>query len=245
VSGGIWAAASGATTQLMSLDATANNLANANTPGYKGDAAVFREHLMTAVKGGRSVKEMRFSAIDGFTHDYSIGPITQTGRPLDVAIQGDGFFVVKTPQGERYTRAGSFSITQKGDLVMPGGGRVMNEAGQPINVPPDAKSVRITADGSVDADGATVGRVKVVKFVNQAALEKEGNILFKATQASGRPKLTPAELQTESVEGANTSVVLGMTSMVTTTRTFDAIERVIDAFSQADKLAASDVGRVK
>ena len=245
MSSGIWAAASGATTQQMSLDATANNLANANTPGYKSDNAVFREHLMTAVKGGRSVKEMRFSAIDGYAHDYTTGPITQTGRPLDVAIQGEGFFAVKTPQGERYTRAGSFSVTQKGELVMPGGGQVMNEVGQPVTVPPDAKSVRIAADGSVDADGTISGRIKVVKFTNQAGLEKEGNILFKSTQSSGRPKIAPADLATESVEGANTSVVLGMTSMVTTTRTFDAIERVIDAFSQADKLAASDVGSVK
>ncbi|HVW30838.1 MAG TPA: flagellar basal-body rod protein FlgF [Polyangiaceae bacterium] len=245
MSGGIWAAASGATTQLMSLDATANNLANANTTGYKSDNAVFREHLMTAVKGGRSVNEMRFSAIDGYAHDYSTGPITQTGRPLDVAIQGEGFFVVKTPQGERYTRAGSFNLTQKGELVMPGGGQVMNEVGRPITVPPDAKSVRITSDGSIDADGTIAGRLKVVKFTNQAGLEKEGNVLFKSTQSSGRPKVVPADLSTESVEGANTSVVLGMTSMVTTTRTFDAIERVIDAFSQADKLAASDVGSVK
>ncbi|HEX3594176.1 MAG TPA: flagellar basal-body rod protein FlgF [Polyangiaceae bacterium] len=244
MSTGIWAAASGATTQLMSLDATANNLANANTPGYKGDSAVFREHLMTAVKGGRSVKEMRFSAIDAYAHDYTAGPITQTGRPLDAAINGEGFFTVKTDSGERYTRAGSFNLTQKGELVMAGGGRVVNESGQPITVPPDSKSVRITADGSIDADGAVVGRVKVVKFVNQSALEKEGNILFKQTQSSGKPKVVSADLETESVEGANTSVVQGMTSMVTTTRTFDAIERVIDAFSQADKLAASQVGKV-
>jgi flagellar basal-body rod protein FlgF len=245
MSSGIWAAASGATTELMSLDATANNLANANTTGFKGDSAIFREHLMTAVKGGNAVKEMRFSAIDGFAHDYSTGPITQTGRPLDAAIQGDGFFVVKTPQGERYTRAGSFNLTQKGELVTPSGGQVMNEVGRPVTVPPGSKSVRITADGSIDADGTIAGRIKVVKFTNQAGLEKDGNVLFKSTQSSGRPKITPADLQTESVEGANTSVVLGMTSMVSTTRTFDAIERVIDAFSQADKLAASDVGSVK
>ncbi|HEX4335160.1 MAG TPA: flagellar basal-body rod protein FlgF [Polyangiaceae bacterium] len=244
MSTGIWSAASGATAQLMSLDATANNLANANTPGFKGDTTVFREHLMSAVKGGRSVKEMRFSAVDAYAHDYAAGPITQTGRPLDAAINGEGFFTVKTDAGERYTRAGSFSLTQKGELVMAGGGRVMNESGQPITVPPDAQSVRITADGSVDADGSTVGRLKVVKFVNQAALEKEGNILFKTTESSGKPKVIPAQLETESVEGANTSVVQGMTSMVTTTRTFDAIERVIDAFSQADKLAASQVGKV-
>lgn len=245
MSDGIWAAASGATTQLLSLDATANNLANANTPGYKGDQAVFREHLMTAVRGGHAVKEMRFSAVDGFSHDYAPGPITSTGRPLDVAIQGEGFFAVGTDQGERYTRCGSFQLTQKGDLITSTGARAVNEVGKPIRVPPDAKNVRISADGSIEADGATIGRLKLVKFAKQSALEKDGNLLFKANQASGPARIAPADLQTEAVEGANTSVVLGMTSMVTTTRTFDAIERVIDAFSEADRRAASDVGRVK
>jgi flagellar basal-body rod protein FlgF len=245
MSDGIWAAASGATSQLLSLDATANNLANANTPGYKGDQAVFREHLMTAVRGGRAVKEMRFSAVDGFSHDYAPGPITVTGRPLDVAIQGEGFFTVKTDQGERYTRCGSFDLTQKGELITATGARVVNEAGKPIIVPPTAKGVRVTASGSIEADGATIGRLKLVKFAKQAALEKDGSLLFKANQASGPARVAPADLQTEAVEGANTSVVLGMTSMITTTRTFDAIERVIDAFSEADRRAASDVGRVK
>jgi flagellar basal-body rod protein FlgF len=245
MSTGIWTAASGATTQLLSLDATANNLANANTPGYKGDSAVFREHLMTAVQGGHAVKEMRFTAIDGMSHDYAPGPITSTGRPLDAAIRGEGFFTVKTAQGERYTRAGSFQLTQKGEVVMQGGGAVLNEAGRPLTVAPDAKNVRITADGSIEADGATVGRLKIVKFAKQSALDKDGNLLFKANQASGPARVTPVELETEAVEGANTSVVLGMTSMVTTTRTFDAIERVIDAFSEADRRAASDIGRVK
>ena len=244
MSTGIWSAASGATAQMLSLDATANNLANANTPGYKGDAAVFREHLMTAVKGGRSVKEMRFTAIDAFAHDYAPGAITTTGRPLDAAIQGDGFFAVKTDQGERYTRAGSFNLTQKGELVMAGGARVVDEQGRPITVPTDAKSVRISADGSLDIDGQPGSRLKLVKFANQSALEKEGNILFKTTQTSGPARVAPVELETEAVEGGNTSVVLGMTSMVTTTRTFDAIEKVIDAFSEADRRAATDVGKV-
>jgi flagellar basal-body rod protein FlgF len=245
MSDGIWSAASGATTLLMSLDATANNLANANTPGYKADQAVFREHLMSAVRGGHAVKEMRFSAVDAFAHDYAPGPITSTGRPLDVAIQGDGFFAVGTDQGERYTRCGSFDMTQKGELITATGARVLNEAGKPITVPRDAKSVRVMANGSIEADGATIAHLKLVKFAKQAALDKDGSLLFKANQASGPARVAPADLQTEAVEGANTSVVLGMTGMVTTTRTFDAIERVIDAFSEADRRAASDIGRVK
>lgn len=245
MSDGIWSAASGATAQLLALDATANNLANASTAGYKADNAVFREHLMTAVDGGRAAKNMRFVAIDGMSHDLSTGPINATGRPLDVAIQGDGFFAVRTDQGERYTRSGSFELTRKGELVGIGGARVLNEAGRPITVAADARSVRITADGSVEVDGVAAARLKLVKFAKPSALDKEGNVLFVANKATGPARVAPLTLETESVEGANVSVVGGMTSIVTTTRTFDAIERVIDAFRDADRRAAMDVGKVK
>jgi flagellar basal-body rod protein FlgF len=245
VSTGIWSAASGATTELLSLDATANNLANANTTGYKADNAVFREHLMSAVQGGHAVKEMRFSAVDGMAHDFSTGPITVTGHPLDVAIQGEGFFAVKTPQGERYTRAGSFTLTQKGDLVGQSGERVLDETGRPITVPPGSTTARITADGTMEIDGATTARLKLVKFPNQNALDKEGAQFFVPNQKSGVAKVSQVTLQPEAVEGANVSVVKGMTSIVTTTRTFDAIQRVLDAFRDADRAAATQVAAVK
>jgi flagellar basal-body rod protein FlgF len=241
MSNGIWSAASGATTQLLSLDATANNLANASTAGYKADTAVFREHLMSAVEGGRAVKQMRFTAIDGFSHDFSTG----TGRSLDVAIQGDGFFAVGTPQGERYTRAGSFNVNQKGELFNSSGARALNEAGRPISIPADAKSVRILGDGNIEVDGATTEHLKLVRFANNAALDKEGSLLFAANTKTGKAKVSPVQLETEAIEGANVSVVKGMTSIVTTTRTFDALERVIDVFRDADRRAAMDVGKVK
>lgn len=247
MSDGIWSAASGATTLLLSLDATANNLANAQTPGYKADHAVFREHLMTAVDGGRAVREMRFSAIDAMAHDFTGGAITETERPLDAAIDGDGFFTIKTPQGERYTRSGSFSVAQNGDLLAVGGAQVLGENGKPINVPRGqvVPVVRVLADGNVEADGAIIGRLKLVKFNKQTALEKDGHLLFRATPQSGPARVAPVTLAVGALEGANASVVKGMTSMVTTTRTFDAIERVIDAFRDADRRAAMDVGRVR
>ena len=245
MSDGIWSAASGATTLLLSLDATANNLANAQTPGYKGDSAVFREHLMTAVRGGSAVQNTRFSAIDGFAHDHAQGTIVQTGRPLDAAVKGEGFFAVGTPAGERYTRAGSFDVTPSGELTAAGGMRVLGEAGRPIAVSPTAASVRIAPDGGVEVDGAVVGHLRLVKFGKVTGLEKDGHLLFRATPASGPAKVSPVVLEPESVEGANVSVVSGMTAIVTTTRTFDAIERVIDAFREADRRAANDIAKVR
>jgi flagellar basal-body rod protein FlgF len=248
MSDGIWSAASGATTLLLSLDAVANNLANTATPGYKADNAVFREHLMSAVDGGHNVKEMRFSAIDAMAHDFSGGPITATKRPLDAAIDGEGFFAITTPQGERYTRAGSFDVNSSGELVAVGGAKVLGENNRPIVIPPNQQGVtnaRITADGNIESDGNLIGRLKLVKFTKQDGLVKEGHLLFSATQASGAARVAPVRLEPEALEGANFSVVKGMTSMVTTTRTFDAINRVIDTFNDIDRRAAMDVGRIR
>jgi len=247
VSDGIWSAASGATSLLLSLDATANNLANAETPGYKADHAVFREHLMSAVEGGRAVREMRFSAIDAMAHDLSSGAITETARPLDAAIDGKGFFAIQTPQGERYTRAGSFSVTKSGELVGVGGATVVGENNKPIKIPrgQGVPVVRVLEDGNIEADGALVGRLKLVNFNKQEGLEKDGHLLFRATPQSGPARVAPVNLTVGALESGNSSVVKGMTTMVTTTRTFDALEKVIDAFRDADRRAAMDVGRVR
>lgn len=245
MSTGIWMAASGATSQLTALDTTANNLANASTPGFKADRAIFREHLITAVQGGRNVEQMRFNAIDGVTHDMSAGMITTTGRPLDAAISGEGFFVVRTPEGERYTRAGALQVGLDGNLQTNQGHLVLNEARRPIQIGAGAKSVRLTNDGNVEVDGAVSARLRLVTFPQVAGLEKEGHYLFRATEASGQARVAPVRLETGALEQGNVSVVRGMTEIVTTTRTFDAIERMIDAFRDMERRAAMDIAGTK
>jgi len=219
MSNGIWSAVSGVVAQSTALDANANNLANASTAGFKADTPVFREQLMTAVQGGLAVQHMRFAAVDGMAHDLTPGSTQETGRPLDVAIRGDGFFAVSTEAGERYTRWGSFWISASGELVNAEGNRVLGEAGRPISVPPDGGAISIGRDGSVQVNGGTVGRLRVVRFANQAALEREGQLLFRATEPSGAARVAPADLATGAVEGSNVSVVKGMTRIVSSTRT--------------------------
>ncbi|MBM4362747.1 MAG: flagellar hook basal-body protein [Deltaproteobacteria bacterium] len=245
MSDGIWAAASGAAAQLVALDATANNVANAATSGYKGDEPVFREHLAAAVAGDGGTPHLRYAAVDGVAPDMTMGAIEETGRPLDVAIQGEGFFTTLGRSGVTYTRSGAFALSSDGTLVTAGGEPLLGESGRPIQIQGAASRVTIGTDGTVLAEGVPQGRLRLVRFANPRALEKQGSLAFRATAGSGAPYVAPVTLRGGARESSNVSVIAGMARLVSTTRAFDAIERVIDAFKEADRRAAMDVGRIR
>lgn len=241
MSTGIWVAASGAAAQMTALDTAANNTANATTFGFKAEETVFREVLADALSAGNAVDQMRYNGVYGTQSDQKTGAFKVTERPLDVAISGEGFFAVQTEAGERYTRAGNFQVNANGELVTADGARLVNTAQRPITVTPGAKVVAVGPNGTVTADDSPVGQLRMVKFDNQNALEREGHFLFRANVASGKPAVAPVVLETGTLEMSNVSIVKGMTDMVSITRTFDALEQVIQAFRQADQRAATDL----
>src|SRR6185436_6967036 len=149
VSSGIWIAASGASAQMTALDVTANNLANATTPGFKADQAVFQEHLVQALVAGKAQRDMRYTSVAAVTSDLRSGPLQVTQRPLDAAIDGDGYFTVQTPRGERYTRAGGFQLGPAGTLVTALGYAVLDSGGSPIQLPLDGPAAEIGQDGAI------------------------------------------------------------------------------------------------
>jgi flagellar basal-body rod protein FlgF len=242
VSTGIWMAASGASSQITALDATANNLANANTVGFKADQAVFREHLIAAVYAGKAQREMRYNGVAAVTPDMRGGPLKVTNKPLDVAIEGDGFFAIKTPRGERYTRAGAFQIAPEGTLVTAQGYAVSDASGNPISIQPDAKVLSIGDDGTLTVDESDVGQLKIVKFADLRGLEKDGDTLFRATARSGTAEVNPQAMVMGGVlEMPNVSIVKGMTDLVSLTRAFEAMEKAVETFSQLEHRAATDI----
>jgi flagellar basal-body rod protein FlgF len=241
VSTGIWIAASGAASQMTAVDATANNLANATTPGYKAEQAVFQEHLIQAVYAGRAQKEMRYNGVAQVAVDNRQGPLTVTQRPLDVAIEGDGFFAVQTPRGERYTRAGGFQVGPQGTLVTAQGYAVLDAGGSPISLPLESGEVAIGEDGIIRVGGEDAGQLKVVNFEDLRGLEKEGDQLFRSTARSGEPQPIAASLHGGALELPNVSIVKGMTDLVSATRAFEALEKAVEAFSQLEHRAATDI----
>ena len=242
MSTGIWSAASGAVGQIAALDSAAQNIANATTPGFRAEEAVFRQTLVKAVNNNTGTKSMRYAVSRTTVPDFRAGQMIQTGRPLDVAISDDkSFFMVGTPQGERYTRAGSFRMAVNGTLTTPDGNPVLGANHRPVKVDPNSRNVSIDREGRLSADGVTGPELGVVTFQNLSALERDGQVLFKAPAAAGAPRASDALLEPASLEQSNANAVTGMTTLVTTSRNFEMISKVIEAFGDIDKRAATGI----
>ena len=149
---GIYIATAGAVAQSNALDVTASNIANASTSGFKGGRVSFRQALAAAQSPDVAMVGSGGTAIDG-----SNGTMSQTGNPLDCAINGDGYFAVDSPRGVRYTRDGSFQLAADGKIVTADGLTVRGDDGKPIEVPPTTAQLAVDPDGSVRADGNVVG----------------------------------------------------------------------------------------
>ena len=253
MSDGIYSAASGAVAQQRALNAVANNVANVNTTGFQADKAVFAEVMKKAKSDLPQEPALRYATVSQFAVDTQPGALKLTGRSLDVGLHGDGYLTVRTPQGERYTRAGSFIMDSEGVVRTPGGFEVLklgpkrdpNElpVGEKIVVPRTTKEVLIGQDGYISADGEQIGQLKLVQFNTQEEALREGLTLF--TNAPGkRPKLAGPNLTVEQgyLETANVNAVSGMNELIMVSRAFTALEKVIDTFRQIDDRTARDVG---
>lgn len=218
------------------LDVVANNIANLNTTGFKADNAVFQEYLMPVARENRFAPRDRllsFVEDRGIWHDFSQGALRQTGNPLDVAIDGEGYLVVQTAAGERYTRNGSLQINAQGQLVTSDGALVMGENG-PIVFQQTDHSIAISPDGRVSVvegsnsrDESLRGKLRLVSFAAPQRLMKDGANNFRApadmtAQPVGNPRLVQG-----SVEASNVNAVGEMTRMIEITRTYTQIATLL------------------
>ncbi len=231
MSHGIYAALSGAVAQMSALDQTATNLANASTAGFRAARPVFHELISKNV--GRSAGGVRYTAMTGSSIDTSPGQLRSTGRPLDVVPAPTDFLAVGTARGERYTRAGSLTIGADGTLKSVSGDSMLGEDGKPVKIDP-ATSISIAPDGSVLSNGAAVGRLRVVTFARPEELQLQGAMLFDVGTA-GAATVSKQALQVGALEDSNTSPVRGMTDLLQTSRMFEAVQRTIEAFHEADR----------
>jgi flagellar basal-body rod protein FlgF len=255
MSDGIYSAASGAVAQAKALNAVANNVANVNTTGYKADKAVFAEVMKKVKTALPAEPSLHYNTVSQFAVDTQPGALKLTGRSLDVGLHGEGYLTVRTPQGERYTRAGSFMMDNAGVIRTPGGFEVMQVGrkrtpdpkelppGERIVVKPETKEILIGQDGYVSADGVKLGQLKLVQFDSQEDALREGLTLF--TNAPGKqPKVAGPNMTVEQgyLETANVNAVSGMNELILVSRSFEALEKVIDTFRQIDERTAHDVG---
>lgn len=237
MSSGIYLATAGAVAQSNALDATANNIANATTTGFQADRITFREAMTSAKSPDTALVSAGTKRVD-----TQYGALAQTGNPLDLAIEGDGMFSVDTPNGPRFTRAGNFRLDVDGTLVTVDGFKVRGEGG-PITIPPDTKVIDVGADGSVNADGESLGKLELVTYkYNQ--LKREGGTLF---SASGKPEdsVDVPLVRSGMLESSNVNVVRGVVDLVKVSRTYESLMRVIQGYHDVESRAARDLGGPK
>ncbi|MGQ9488002.1 MAG: flagellar hook-basal body protein [Armatimonadota bacterium] len=241
---GLQISASGMLAQQVRHDVIANNLANVDTTGYKADEAAFRAALETTIwrhhdpyRGAEAprVGVMPFGVeVDAINTDLRPGAITPTGRSLDVAIDGEGFFVVSTPQGERYTRDGSFRQSADGTLVTADGMPVLGTRGA---IRSASAPLTIAPNGDVLANGQVVDRLRVVQVQNAV---KEGANRF----VGNAQPLQQFSLQVGALERSNVSVVQAMVDMMMAMRAYEASHRAVLAHDETLQRAVNDVGKV-
>ncbi|ATE64454.1 flagellar basal-body rod protein FlgG [Rhizorhabdus dicambivorans] len=245
-------ARTGLDAQNMRMQVIANNLANVNTTGFKRDRASFETlayQAMTA-PGAASSESTKFATgtnlgsgvqINGTAKIQTQGSLQTTGNPLDIAIQGSGYFQVQMPDGRTgYTRDGNFNLSADGTIVTSDGFQLQPQ----IQVPEGATNVTIGADGSVSASlaGQTevseIGKIELARFINPAGLQAEGNNLLTETAASGQPQVGAAGVDGRgtiaqgSLESSNVNIVEELVDMIETQRAYEVNSKMISSTDQ-------------
>ncbi len=241
---GFYAACTGLLAQTDALEVTANNLSNLSTTGYKGQLEFYRS--LEASMANHHLSPLNaavndYGVLGGSTVDLKNGEFQKTGNDLDLALEGSGFFVVKTPAGMRYTRNGSFHTDAAGRLLTATGDQVMGEQ-DPVELPSGA--ITVSADGTVSQQGAVVAQLKLVTFKPGTPLKAEGNSYYQAPDKSGQPADDP-RLAQGTLESSNTDPVTGTVGLMTLQRHAQLLEQAVSIFhSVFNNAPGQDLSRV-
>ena len=259
---GLYIAASGGTKQLKKLDALSNNLANISTQGFKREMLVYEEiqsPSQSFSSNGLNTQNLNplfgsdpavsYVQVTQSLTDFAQGSLVKTDNALDVAIEGDGFFVVDTPNGIRYTRNGNFHVDGLGQLVDKGGNIILTRSEEPILIPFDTRQVTIGQDGSVfggtELDTESLGQLKIVDFNNRQALTKEGEGFYKVSSPTIKEILVnDAKVLQGFTETSNANAIHEMTQMIETVRQLEAYQKIIQSIDEADDQSVNSLGRV-
>jgi flagellar basal-body rod protein FlgF len=207
------------------MDVTANNLANVATAGFKADEVVFEEVENTGAEAEEDPRDIVFVRDVGMTRDMGQGPIAMTGNALDVAIEGQGFFIVEGPSGPLYTRDGAFSLAGDGRLVTADGRAVLNSGGAPIVLDPQGETPSIGRDGVIRVAGVEAGRIGVASFAAPGALLKVGDNLWDAQDL--QPGTFEGVVLQGALEGSNVRPVIELTRLIEISRAYQSAARII------------------
>jgi len=209
---------------------TANNIANANTPGFKGSRQVFSDYLLTQHRvaqpaGARTIHFVQ----DRATHrDHAVSPHSRTGNTLDVALAADGFLAFETPRGERFGRNGRLTLDPGGRITSSEGFPVLSTEGQPLIVAPNEAAIAIAADGTVSTPTGEIGKLRVVRFEEPQKLVAEGATLFRPEEGQQPETVAEPAVMQGMVEDSNIQPVLELTLLMAQQREFEFAAQFVE-----------------
>jgi flagellar basal-body rod protein FlgF len=243
---GYYAACTALKSQSHALDLAANNVANVNTTGYRGQIPSF-ESLLVQAHGPAPTNAWsqminQFAVLNGSRLDLAEGNLERTGNPMDFALEGPGFFAVQTPAGTLYTRNGNFRISASGQLVTAAGDPVLGTGGA-ITLPPHAQ-LSISEDGTISTAGAVAGKLKLVEFAPGAQVEAAGGSYYSAP-ARAVVAAAHSEVRQGMLESSNVNPVTALTSLIAAQRQAEMAARAMNAFyTDFNRIAADELPRV-
>jgi flagellar basal-body rod protein FlgF len=233
------------------LDITANNLANANTTGFKVEALMSTPDPERPRGMSAGSAPVQFAASNGVARDFSQGSLQSTGAPLDLAIMGKGFFQVSTANGTRYTRDGRFATNAQGQLVTQQGDPVLDASGSPISLNPQGSAPTIGGDGTItqtlpgQTDSQSVGRVGVVSFADMSTLTKEGDGLYSNGTGAPAQPVDDQVIRQGMLESSNVQSITQVTDLIRISRAYDMISQMMNSTASLSSTAVQRLGTVQ
>jgi flagellar basal-body rod protein FlgF/flagellar basal-body rod protein FlgG len=241
---GYYAACTGLMSRTQALETIANNLANVSTAGFRASHNVFSSVLATTGDSPLSdlnKDENDFGVLSGTQLDNSQGALVPTGNDLDLAMEGPGYFAVQTAAGPVYTRGGNFRVSPQGQLITAAGDPVIGENG-PIMIL--GQPISISADGTISANGAISGRLKLVEFAPAVELQSAGGTYYTAPTGTATAGKT-SQVRQGMLESSNVNPVTSVVELISAQREVETMRRVLTMFStELDKTATQDLPRV-
>ncbi|RYG91471.1 flagellar hook-basal body complex protein [Loktanella sp. IMCC34160] len=223
---------------MAEMQAVANNIANANTTGFRAEGVTFAEHIKALGPNDPSLSMATAAVRQTSTVQ---GALAQTGGTFDLAIEGEGFFLIQTPQGERLTRAGAFTPNENGDLVTMDGYPVLDAGGAPVFVPQGVGTIGIAPDGTISADGQPVGQIGIVMPSDPLSMTRENGVRF-AAPGGFEPAIDGRVLQ-GFLEDSNVNPIEQITRMIEVQRAYELGQSFMDKEDERIRGVIRTLGR--
>jgi flagellar basal-body rod protein FlgF/flagellar basal-body rod protein FlgG len=249
VDSGFYAACAGLRAQSQALEVAGHNLANLNTAGFRGQQTTFQSLMAVSrptVPNVLNLATNNFGVLEGTHLDTTAGSLQPTGNPLDVGIEGSGFFAIWTARGTRYTRNGSFQVSSGGQLVTAAGDLVLGDPALKdkggISIP--AGAVAIASDGTLSVNGAVAGSLQLVEFAAGTKLTSEGGTLIAAPEGSAKPAQQSA-LKQGALEASNVNSISSVVTLIGVERQAEMLQRALSLFdTEFNHIASTDLAKV-